>query len=96
MILSAERAMPKCFVALALLVDLMDRFPIIHAIKPGTIPDNHKEKEKKEKIINTNRLIKSYLCSGADSRCVIYRTCECLDACRYGQQYLKQTSEEKK
>lgn len=94
MISSVERAMPRCFVASARLVDLMDRFPIIHAIKPGTIPDNHKEKEKKEKIINTKRSIRSYLCSGADSRCVVFRQCEYLDACQYGQQYIEQTIEE--
>jgi hypothetical protein len=25
---------------------------------------------------------------------VVFRQCECLDACQYGQQYIKQTSEE--
>lgn len=71
-------------------MDKIRGFPIYHAIKPGD-----KEKEnKKIKKISTNRLIKSYLCSGADSRCVVFRQCECLDACQYGQQYIKQTSEE--
>lgn len=77
----------------------MDRFrgfPIYHAIKPGVAPAEYKEKEKNKKIknISTQRLMKSYLCSGADSRCVVFRQCECLDACQYGQQYIKQTSEE--
>lgn len=76
----------------------MDRirdYPIYHATKPWFAPAGHKEKEnKKIKKISIQRLIKSYLCSGADSRCVIFRQCECLDACVYGQQYIKQTSEE--
>jgi hypothetical protein len=25
---------------------------------------------------------------------VVFRQCECLDACQYGQRYIKQTSEE--
>jgi hypothetical protein len=76
----------------------MDRirgFPIYHAIKPGVAPAAYKEKEKKIKNISTQRLIKNYLCCGADSRCAVSRQCECLDACQYGQQYIKQTSEEK-
>lgn len=74
----------------------MDRirgFPIYHAIKPGVAPAKYKE-NKKIKNISTQRLIKSYLCSGADSRCVVFRKCECLDTCQYGQQYIKKTSEE--
>lgn len=77
-------------------MDKIRGLPIYHAIKPGVAPAEYKEKEnKKIKNISTNRLIKSYLCSGADSRCVVFRQCECLDACQYGQQYIKQTSEEK-
>ena len=56
---------------------------------------NQKSKEKNKKIINKKTLIKSYLCGGADSKCVVFRQCECLDVCQYGQQYIKQTSEEK-
>lgn len=78
----------------------MDRnrgFSIYHAIKPGTVPDEHREKEKqKEKITTKKQLIRSYLYCGENSPCVVLRQCECLDACRYGQQYIKQKSEEQK
>lgn len=49
-------------------MDKIRGFPIYHAIKQGVTPAEYKEKEnKKIKKISTNRLIKSYLCSGADS-----------------------------
>lgn len=71
----------------------MNGLIIYHASKPGVEPVEHKYK-KKNKQITTNRLIKSYLCSGKDSICVTQRKCECLDACIYGQQYIKNTSED--
>ena len=66
---------------------------IFHASKPGITPVDNKY-IKKNKTITTNRLIKSYLCSGANNKCVTERKCECLDACIYGQQYIKNTSED--
>lgn len=76
-------------------MDRIKGYPIYHATKPGIVPAEHKEKENiKIKTISTQRLIKSYLCGGADSRCVVSRQCECLDVCQYGQQYINQTSEE--
>lgn len=68
---------------------------IFHGTKPGVTPAENKY-IKKNKNITTKRLISSYLCSGKDSRCVTQRKCECLDACLYGQLYIKKTSEDQK
>lgn len=73
---------------------------ILHATRPGRLPepDTQKIKAERRQARNENPrkvtkrgLIRNYLCMGADSPCVQYRACECLDACRYGQKYIEMT-----
>jgi len=44
--------------------------------------------------LSQKRLIRNYLCDGANSFCVLHHSCECLESCKYGQRYL-QTLEER-
>ena len=62
----------------------------VHATRPCHIRLRRKY-TKKQRVIKAEKLLKSYLCMGKDSDCVRLRKCECLDVCRYGQQYIQQT-----
>lgn len=66
--------------------------PIYHAVKIGTLPEKKKESQKQEdKQFNIKRFVRTYLCAREFSRCVVLRTCECLDVCQYGRKYIEAT-----
>lgn len=44
--------------------------------------------------LTQKRLLRSFLCDGENSLCVLTHTCECLKVCQYGQRYLQTLEEE--
>ena len=73
--------------------------PVYDVTKPGTLrKKRNKGKEKNEEIpkiekLPTHELVGMYLCERKKSRCVKGLKCECLDKCRYGQEYIKRQVE---
>lgn len=65
---------------------------IYHIVRPVSSPSYDMERYKK-KGKTMSSLIGRYLCDGAESACVKERACECLPACRYGQEYLRRTKD---
>lgn len=67
-----------------------ERDGCVHASAIGKTERRLSEK-KNDKIsrMSKSRLIRSYLCHGEESACVICGKCCVLDECRYGQRYLE-------
>ncbi len=68
---------------------------IYYATKPGNYQENIQPQRAKKKI-SLKRLIRTFLCEQEFSQCVLKRQCECLDVCKYGQQYIQSTKNEDK
>ncbi|MBP3541812.1 MAG: hypothetical protein J6K72_08410 [Clostridia bacterium] len=73
--------------------------PIYEVTKPGAVSGKRKKRKNNDEEIPkieklpTHELVRMYLCERKKSRCVKYGSCECLDKCRYGQEYIKRQME---